>query len=74
MNIAEGIQILHCLNPPIIHRDIKLSTILINAFFNAKLADFGLAQALTSFIFNPLLEEKLKVCLAFVGRKTKEGT
>lgn len=48
MNIAEGIQILHCLIPPIIHGDIKLSTILIDAFFNAKLADFGLAQALTS--------------------------
>lgn len=47
INVARGIQILHCLNPPIIHGDIKPSNILIDAFFNAKLADFGLARALT---------------------------
>lgn len=47
INIAKGIQILHCLSPPIVHGDVKPSNILIDAFFNAKLADFGLARALT---------------------------
>ncbi|XP_057508398.1 receptor-like serine/threonine-protein kinase At2g45590 isoform X2 [Actinidia eriantha] len=46
-NIAKGIQFLHCsCNPPIVHGDIKPSNILLDAYFNAKIADFGLAQAI----------------------------
>ncbi|KFK29043.1 hypothetical protein AALP_AA7G081200 [Arabis alpina] len=44
INIAEGIEYLHGLEPPVIHGDIKPSNILLDRFFSAKIADFGLAR------------------------------
>ncbi|XP_047339142.1 serine/threonine-protein kinase-like protein At3g51990 [Impatiens glandulifera] len=43
LQIAKAIHGLHCLNPPIIHRDIKSANVLIDRNFNARLGDFGLA-------------------------------
>ncbi|CAN1814435.1 Probable receptor-like protein kinase At1g80640 [Linum perenne] len=44
VDIARGLEYLHehC-NPPVVHRDIKSSNILLDSDFNAKLSDFGLA-------------------------------
>ncbi|ERN10358.1 hypothetical protein AMTRI_Chr12g270980 [Amborella trichopoda] len=44
LDAARGLEYLHehC-NPPVIHRDLKSSNILLDSAFNAKLADFGLA-------------------------------
>ncbi|EHA8590327.1 receptor-like protein kinase HSL1 [Cocos nucifera] len=44
---ARGLSYMHhdC-SPPIMHRDVKSSNILLNSEFGAKIADFGLARML----------------------------
>ncbi|KAF5481951.1 hypothetical protein F2P56_002560 [Juglans regia] len=47
VGVAQGLAYMHhdC-SPPIIHRDVKSSNILLDLEFNAQIADFGLAQML----------------------------
>ncbi|KAF5466928.1 hypothetical protein F2P56_016809 [Juglans regia] len=47
-DIAKGLAYLHhSCEPPVIHGDIKPSNILLDADFNAKIGDFGLARLKT---------------------------
>lgn len=45
IDVASALEYLHCYcEPPLCHRDIKSSNILLNHNFVAKVADFGLAH------------------------------
>ncbi|PQQ08051.1 hypothetical protein Pyn_01360 [Prunus yedoensis var. nudiflora] len=45
LGAAKGLEYLHDkANPPVIYRNLKCSNILLDADFNAKLSDFGLAK------------------------------
>ncbi|KAI3412773.1 Protein kinase domain-containing protein [Psidium guajava] len=43
LQVAKAVQCLHSADPPVIHRDIKSSNVLIDGGSNARLGDFGLA-------------------------------
>ncbi|KAM5575481.1 serine/threonine-protein kinase-like protein [Rosa sericea] len=43
LHVAKAVQALHSSNPPVIHRDIKSSNVLIDGDWNARLGDLGLA-------------------------------
>lgn len=45
LGIASGLQYIHeDSQPRLLHRDIKASNILLDKYFHAKIADFGLAK------------------------------
>ncbi|KAK7363477.1 hypothetical protein VNO77_05621 [Canavalia gladiata] len=44
LDIARGINYLHHCNPPIIHRDLKSSNLLVDKNWTVKVGDFGLSR------------------------------
>ncbi|KAK4802445.1 hypothetical protein SAY86_000648 [Trapa natans] len=43
LQVAKSVRCLHGLEPPVMHRDIKSTNVLIDGKWNARLGDFGLA-------------------------------
>lgn len=44
LDVAHGMNWLHCSNPPIIHRDLKTKNLLVGEDNQIKICDFGLSQ------------------------------
>nr|GEV09933.1 PAC motif-containing protein [Tanacetum cinerariifolium] len=44
MDIARGMSYLHHCNPPIVHRDLKSSNLLVDMNWGVKIGDFGLSR------------------------------
>ncbi|KAI3910073.1 hypothetical protein MKX01_042319 [Papaver californicum] len=44
LDIALGMNYLHCHNPPIVHRDLKSSNLLVDKNWTVKVGDFGLSR------------------------------
>lgn len=44
LDVARGMNYLHHRNPPIVHRDLKSSNLLVDRNWNVKVGDFGLSR------------------------------
>lgn len=44
LDIARGVNYLHHCCPPIVHRDLKSSNLLVDKSWNVKVGDFGLSR------------------------------
>ncbi|XP_063937879.1 serine/threonine-protein kinase oca2 isoform X2 [Daucus carota subsp. sativus] len=44
LDIARGMNYLHHCSPPIVHRDLKSSNLLVDKSWNVKVGDFGLSR------------------------------
>ncbi|KAB1203935.1 Serine/threonine-protein kinase CTR1, partial [Morella rubra] len=44
LDVAKGINYLHCLNPPVVHWDLKSPNLLVDKNWTIKVCDFGLSR------------------------------
>ena len=56
LDVAKGLNYLHCKRPPIIHRDLTANNILLTSNFIAKISDLGVSRMVDTFKRRPLSE------------------
>ncbi|XP_013607902.1 PREDICTED: serine/threonine-protein kinase CTR1 [Brassica oleracea var. oleracea] len=44
LDVAKGLNYLHCLNPPVVHWDLKSPNLLVDKNWTVKVCDFGLSR------------------------------
>eukprot|EP01087_Luapelamoeba_hula_P002163 TRINITY_DN1188_c0_g1_i2.p1 TRINITY_DN1188_c0_g1~~TRINITY_DN1188_c0_g1_i2.p1 ORF type:complete len:457 (+),score=141.64 TRINITY_DN1188_c0_g1_i2:112-1371(+) len=54
LDTAKGMNYLHLFKPPVLHRDLKSPNLLVDKYFNVKIADFGLARIKASLMTSNL--------------------
>lgn len=65
---AEGIAYLHHhATPPIVHRDIKASNVLLNSDFSAQVADFGFAKLIPEGTTHVTTQTQVKGTLGYLS-------
>jgi ankyrin repeat protein len=69
-DVADGIAVLHGLDPPIVHRDIKSHNVLLSGDGSIKLADFGLSRRTAG---EAATLRKIRGTMAFLGPEVFEG-
>jgi serine/threonine protein kinase len=69
-DVADGIAVLHGLDPPIVHRDIKSHNVLLSSDGSIKLADFGLSRRTAG---DAATLRKIRGTMAFLGPEVFEG-
>ena len=49
LDVAKGLNYLHCKRPPIVHRDLTANNILLTSNFIAKISDLGVSRMADTF-------------------------
>ena len=49
LDVAKGLNYLHCKRPPIVHRDLTANNILLTSNFVAKISDLGVSRMADTF-------------------------
>ena len=49
LDVAKGLNYLHCKRPPIVHRDLTANNILLTSNFIAKISDLGVSRMVDTF-------------------------
>ncbi|GJN01797.1 hypothetical protein PR202_ga19094 [Eleusine coracana subsp. coracana] len=67
---AKGINYLHCLNPPIVHWDLKTPNMLVDKNWSVKVGDFGLSRfKANTFISSKSVAGTVVGAVAFQNRR-----
>lgn len=48
LDVAKAINYLHCLNPPVVHLDLKSPNLLVDKNWSVKVCDFGLSRLMAN--------------------------
>ena len=54
LDVAKGLNYLHCKRPPIVHRDLTANNVLLTSNFVAKISDLGVSRMADTFNFQEL--------------------